>query len=400
VEAVVNLIALLAAANLAVTPPATLILEKVRSVDDPRGYDLRDQVNGDRGVPTSCTLADKTVVTLSIAKNATLEVARDGSRKAIVVENVQGLGRSTLACSEGDTFFYVNPRGGKVYAYGASRLFRGEDPVLWTRQVEPFTGMDAVNGVMTDASVATALQVRGTLVLVEWFFRKGGGTGFWHQVFDGATGSVLAKIGPSDLLLKTNEQDPWWIVFQGGGNETANYVPKSIYRLRYAPPVGGAKPAAETIDSLRTGMPPERLKAVTKLSANPVINHMIALLTPTRTTQSPKIEFCPAVPGQRARYWLGEEYDEALGMTARNILLSFWAERQGAGASVSPIDLWFQTEIAPKEPMKTLLAHFNPQDDQWVARYQQALLGLGGPTLTDLFAKYGTGTGAVVRIPE
>lgn len=384
-----SLIALLVAANVAVAPNPILILEKVRSVDDPRSYDLRDQVNGDRGVPKSCSLADETTVTLSSGKNATLEVNRDGSKKTVVVEDVSGLGRSTLACGETDDFYYANPRHGRVYAYSANRLFRGEDPILWTRHVEPFTSLDDANGVMTDASVAAVLQARQKLVLVEWFFRKNGGTGFWHEVFDGATGAEIGKIGPSDLLVKTNESDSWWLLFQGGGNETANYVPQAIFRLRYGPPGDGAKPAAETLDAARTQSRPQRLKAVAKLSANPVINHMIALLSPTRTARSAKIEFCPSVPAQRAHYWLGEEYDEMLGTLARNILLAFWAERQDSETSGSPIDAWFQTEIAPKEPMKTLLAHFNPQDDQWIVHYQQALLSLGGPTLESLFTKYG-----------
>ena len=85
---------------------------------------------------------------------------------------------------------------------------------------------------------------------------------------------------------------------------------------------------------------------------------------------------------------------------SRNCLLAFWAERQGAESSVSPIDTWFQTEIAPKEPMKAVLANFNPGDDKWIAQYQRALLELGGPTFERLFAKYATATGAVVRTPE
>jgi hypothetical protein len=395
-----SLIALLVVANVAVAPPATLILEKVRPVDDPRGYDLRDQVNGDRGVPRSCSLADNTTVTLSIGKNATLDIDRDGTKKTLVVEDVAGLSRSTLACGEADDFYYANPRHGQLYAYSASRLFRGEDPVVWTRRVEPFTSLDDANGVMTDASIATVVQTRQKLVLIEWFFRKNGGTGFWHEVFDSATGAELAQIGPSDLLAKTSEHDPWWILFQGGGNETANYVPQNLYRLRYGSPVDGAKPAAETIDALRAQTPSPRLKAVAKLSANPVINHIIALLSPTRTTPSTTIEFCPTVPGQRARYWLGNDYDELLGTLARNTLLAFWAERQDADTSVSPIDAWFQAEIAPNEPMKTLLAHFNPGDDQWIAQYQEALLKLGAPTFERLFAKYAMATGAIVRTPK
>jgi hypothetical protein len=248
--------------------------------------------------------------------------------------------------------------------------------------------------------VATVVQARQRLVLVEWFYRKNGSTGFWHEVFDGATGAALGKIGPSDLLAKTNEQDPWWILFQGGGNETANYVPQHLYRLKYGLPVDGAKSAAETIDGFRAQAPPPRLGAVAKLSANPVINHMIALLSPTRTSRTSTIEFCPSVPGQRARYWLGRDYDDMLGTLARNILLAFWAERQSAASSASPIDAWFQTEIAPQEPMKTLLAHFNPEDDRWVAKYQEALLKLGGPTLDHLFERYASATGAVVRTPE
>ena len=394
-----SLIPLLVAANLALAPDAMLILDKVRPVDDPRGYDFRDPINGDRGAPKSCSLAGKTTVTLVIARNATLEVNREGSKKIVVVENVQGLGRSTLACGEGDYFYYANPRLGQVYAYSANRLFRGDDPIVWTRHLEPFKSLDDADGVMTDASVASAIQLRQRLVLVEWLFRKNGDTGFWHEVFDGATGAELGKIGPSDLLVKTNENDPWWIVFQGGGNDAANYVPQSIYRLKYGPPVEGAKPAALTIDALRTQTSPQRLKAVAKLSANPVINHMIALLSPTRTTTSATIAFCPSVPAQRAHYWLGNDYDELLGTLARNILMAFWAERQDSEMTGNPIDAWFQTEIAPNEPMKTLLAHFNPQDDQWIAQYQQALLGLGRPTFESLFIKYGTATGAVIRTP-
>jgi hypothetical protein len=219
-------------------------------------------------------------------------------------------------------------------------------------------------------------------------------------VFDGATGASLGRIGPSDLLAKTNEHDAWWILFQGGGNETANYVPQSLYRLKYEPPVGGVRSAAETIVELRTQAPSPRVKPVAKLSPNPVINHMIALLSPTRTSESAKIEFCPTVPGQRARYWLGAEYDDMLGTIARNCLLAFWAERQDPEASVNPIDIWFQAEIALQEPMKSVLTQFNPGDDEWMGKYQQALLALGGPTFERLFAKYASATGAVVRTPE
>ena len=392
--------ALLVAAGLAVAPPSTLILERVRSVEDPRSFDLRDQIAGDRGVPRSCSLGDGTTVTLVSGKHATLEVDHDGTKRSILVENVAGLGRSTLACGEGDSFYYANPRLGHLYAYSAERLLRGDDPVVWNRRVEPFTSLDDANGVTTDASIATVVQTRQKLVLIEWFFRENGGTGFWHEVFDGATGAELAKIGPSDILAKTNEHDPWWIAFQGGGNETANYVPRTIYRLRYGPAIDGAKPAAETIETLRAETAPPRLKAVAKPSANPVINHMIALLSPTRTSPDSKIDFCPSVPGQRARYWLGGDYDDMLGTLARNVLLAFWAERQNAGSSANPIDVWFQAEIARKEPMKGLLARFRPEDDRWIAEYQEALFKLGGPTFERLFATYALSTGAVVRTPE
>jgi hypothetical protein len=396
-----SLVNLLIAASLVAEASPTLILEKVRPVDDPRGYDLRDPVAGDRGVPRSCSLSNKTTVTLAASgEDASIEVERNGTKKTIVVKNVRGLARPTLACGDFDDFYYANPRRGDVYAYSANRLFQGEDPVVWTHVVDPFKGMDDVQGVMTDASVATVVQARQKLVLVEWFFRKEGGTGFWHEVFDGSTGAPLGKIGPSDLLMKTNEKDPWWILFQGGGNETANYVPQNLYRLSYRPPAGDARPAAETIRALSTAPSPSRLKAITKLSPNPVINHMIALLTPTRTTSSAKIDFCPVVPAQRARYWLGEEYQGEIGEVARNALLAFFAERQGEDTSINPVDAWFQAEIAPKEPMRTVLAHFNPQDDSWVAQYQQALLSLGGAELERLYTKYGLATGAVVRTKE
>jgi hypothetical protein len=207
--------------------------------------------------------------------------------------------------------------------------------------VAPFTSIDDAGGVMTDASVATVVQARQKLLLVEWFYRKNGETGFFHALFDGSTGAELAKLGPSDLLMKTNENDPWWILFQGGGNDTVNYVPRGIYRLKYAPLAEGGKTAAETLSVLGTQAPP-RSQAVAKLSPNPVINHMIALLTPTRTTPNATIEFCPQVPAQRARYWLGPDYQEELGEVARNILLAFWAERQTAPVLGSPIDAWFK----------------------------------------------------------
>ena len=395
-----SLIAWFVAASVAVAPPATLILEKIRSVDDPRIFDLRDSVTGDRGVPPSCRLSGETTVTLTIRKDATLEIERQGTKRTIVVENVAGLARSTLACGDGDDFYYANPRLGRLYAYSASRLFRGEDPVVWARNVTPFRSQDEANGVLTDSSIATVVQLRGQLVLLEWFFRKNGGTGFWHEVFDGATGVSLGKLGPSDLLVKTNERDAWWVLLQGGGNETANYVPQNIYRLKYEPPGEGVKPAAATLAAMESEAPAPRLKAIALPSKNPVVNHMIALLSPTRTTVTPTVEFCPTVPGQRARYWLGSDYDDMLGTLARNILLAFWAERQGADGGVNPVDAWFQVEIAPHEPMKSLLTHFDPHDDQWVAQYQEALFKLGGPTFDRLFTKYGTATGAVVRTPR
>ncbi len=394
-----RLTALFVAAHVAVTPPASLILEKIRSVDDPRVFDLRDATTGDRGVMPACTLSDKTAVTLTIRKDATLEVTREGAKKTLVIENASGLARATLACGETDDFYYANPRSGTLYAYSANRLFRGENPVVWKRSVTPFTSMDEAGGIMTDSSIATVVQARQRLVLLEWFFRKNGVTGFWHEVYDGATGASLGKLGPSDLLMKTNEHDPWWVLLQGGGNETANYVPLNVFRLKYESPGEGGKPAAEVIAELKTQTPAPRLKAIARPSKNPVINHMIALLSPTRTTITPSIEFCPAVPGQRARYWLGSDYDDMLGALARNILLAFWAERQGADSTVNPIDAWFREDIAPNEPMKTLLAHFNPQDDGWVAAYQEALFKLGEPTFDSLVSKYGMATGAIVRTP-
>jgi len=251
---------------------------------------------------------------------------------------------------------------------------------------------------MTDASIATALQVRQGLVLIEWFYRKDGTTGFWHAVFDSESGKELEKIGPSDVLLKLNEHDPWWIAFQGGGNETANYVPQSIYRLKYGVPERGVPTAAATIEALRSASPPARIKAITKASKNPVINHMIALLSPTRTSASTTIEFCPTVPGQRARYWMGGDYDDVMANVARDVLLAVWAERQADGVTGSPIDAWFKAEIASQEPMKTLLTRFNPQDDVWIGAYQQALFDLGGKTLEGWFDQYGTAAG-VVRTP-
>jgi hypothetical protein len=386
-------------ASMAPAQQPMLVLEKLRAIDDPRGFDLRDQLNGDRGVPRSCKPDDRTTVALESAKNATLAVTRGGTKRIVTIEAVAGLGRSTLACGNAGDFYYANPRLGQVYAYNADRLFRGDQPVIWTRHLNPFSSIDDANGVMSDASVATVVQVRQQLVLVEWFFRKNGGTGFWHEVFDAATGAELGKIGPSDLLVRTNVADPWWVVFQGGGNETVNYVPQSLYRLKYGLPVGDARPAPETIEELQTQSTPQHLKPAATLSTNPVINHMIALLSPTRTSSDSRVEFCPQVPPERARYWLGEDYDPELAALAREILLRFWADRQSADTTGSPIDGWFQNEIAPVEPMRTLLAHFNPQDDQWIAQYQQALHALGRPTFESLFDKYGTATGAVIRTP-
>jgi hypothetical protein len=393
------LIALFLAAKVVAAAPPTLVLEKIRAVADPRSFDLRGPDTGDRGVPTSCTLSDKTTVTVAIGKDATLEVERGGTKKTFVVENVAGLGRSTLACGDADDFYYANPRLGTLYALSANRLIRGDDPVVWKRSASPFTNADDAKGVMVNSSIATVVQVRQKLVLLEWFFRKDGVTGFWHEAFDSATGASVGRIGPSDLLIKTNEHDPWWVVIQGGGNEIANYVPQNLFRLKYASPGQDMKPAADVIAELKLKAPAPRLLPIATPSKNPVINHMIALLSPTRTTVSPKIEFCPSVPGQRAHYWLGSDYDEMVGTLARNILLAFWAERQKGDATANPIDTWFSEEIAPNEPMKTLLAHFNPQDDAWLAQYQTALFELGGPTLDDLVQKYGMATGAIVRKP-
>jgi hypothetical protein len=399
VEADMSFALLLAVATLSAEPKAALILDKVRSVDDPRLYDLRDQLNGDRGVPRSCSVSDNAVVTLALGRNATLEVDRKGVKKTIVVENTMGLGRSTLACGTTDDFYYANPRLGRLYAYSVARLFGGDDPVVWSRQIEPFRSLDDVKDVMTDASIATAVQLRQRLVLIEWFYRENGTTGFWHAVFDAASGTQLDKIGPSDVLLKLNERDPWWVAFQGGGNETANYVPQNLFRLRYGVPDKGVDPAAVTIEGFRDASPSPRLKAITKVSTNPVINHMIALLSPTRTSTSTTIEFCPTVPGQRARYWLGGDYDAILADVARNVLLAVWAERQTEGMVGSPIDAWFSAEIAPREPMKTVLTRFNPQDDAWIVAYQRALFTLGGESLQLWLDKYGAAAG-VVRTPS
>ncbi len=378
-----------------------LILEKIRAVDDPRVFDLQDDLHGDRGVPMTCASSDGTQITLTRDdRDATLEVRRGGTTRRVDVEDVSGLWRSTLACGQGDRFSYVNPRHGQVYSYSADRLFRGQDPVIWTRQVAPFTSIDEVAGNMTDASVATAGVARSGLLLVEWFYRKDGATEFWHEVIDAATGSSLGKFGPSDLLLKTNDRDPGWVLFQGGGTDTNNYVPQALYRLRIGRSIAGAQPAAAVVSALRSSPPPMRPSPSAKLSSNPVINHMIALLTPTRTAVDFHIEFCPVVPADRARYWLGADYSPEAGSVARDILLAFLIERQRGNHPESTLDGWFQSEIAAYDPMRAVLARFDPHDDRWVAQYQEALLAIGRPTFDRLFTQYGLGTGAVRREPS
>jgi hypothetical protein len=127
---------------------------------------------------------------------------------------------------------------------------------------------------------------------------------------------------------------------------------------------------------------------------------MIALLTPTRSAQNTAIEFCPSTPAQRAEYWLGQDYEPMLGELARNALMSFWAERQASGVDGNPIDAWFKAEIAPNEPMKSLLAHFSPQDDAWVGGYEQALLAQGGPKLERIAMEFGSKSGVITRVPS
>jgi hypothetical protein len=385
-------------AAVAAAPPPTPILEKLRSAGDPRAFELRSPLTGDRGVPASCPLSDGTTVTLVGGQDATLEVERQGAKKTVVVPDVRGLSRPTIACGEGDRFYYVNPRHGRVYGYSAGKLFRGEEPTLWTRDLGPFTSLPDAGHVMTDASVATVAQARHGLLLVEWFYRKDGETGFWHEVLDGASGAELGKIGPSDFLVKTNESDAWWILFQGGGNETANYVPKAIYRLKFASRANNELDARDTLQELRAApkFPP---KALASISSDPAVDHMIALLTPTRTTPNATIEFCPSVPAQRARYWLGSAYNEQAGTLARDVLLFSWIERKTTDPNSNPIDAWFQREIAPREPMRSLLARFNPEDDAWIVAYQKALLELAGPELEAMLSHYLKTGRAVSRPP-
>lgn len=176
-----------------------------------------------------------------------------------------------------------------------------------------------------------------------------------------------------------------------------NYVPQNIYRLRYGLGAEGVEPAARTIETLRNASSGRRAP-LARVSSNPVINHMVALLSPTRTSQSSAIEFCPVVPALRARNWMGSDYDERLAEMSRNVLLAVWVERQADGI-VNPLDSWFQAEVAPTEPMKTLLARFNPQDDAWVVGYQQALQKIAGPTLEGWIEKYGSSTGGVRTSP-
>jgi hypothetical protein len=392
-------VALLLSVQLAADAP-TLLLEKVRHVDDARAYDVRDPEKGDRVVPFACALAGRTTVKLVQADDATLEVERGGVTKKLVVRNVRGVSRSMLACGETDDFYYANPRLGTVYAYSADRLFQGADPVVWTRELDPFKNADQAQNNMIDTSVATAVLVRQHRVFVEWFFRQNGGTGFFHQVFEGATGESLGKLGPSDLLAKSNDHDPWWILFQGGGNDVLNYVPQNIFRLKYGPPGAGAQPATEVLATLRSAPSVQRMHPVAPLSPNPIVNHMIALLTPTRSAQNTAIEFCPSTPAQRAEYWLGQDYEPMLGELARNALMSFWAERQASGVDGNPIDAWFKAEIAPNEPMKSLLAHFSPQDDAWVGGYEQALLAQGGPKLERIAMEFGSKSGVITRVPS
>jgi hypothetical protein len=393
------IISALLVATVAASPPQpVLILERIGPVEDARVLDLRSVDKGERGTSSTCTTGDGTVVTLTLGKSATISLVQNGKTHTVVVDNVLGSRRPTLACGAGDDLYYANPRLGQVYAYSAARLRVGADPIVWKRQVEPFRSMDKADGVITEASVLTVIQMRHGMVLVEWFYRDKGTSQTWHEVIDRSTGDEVGRIGPSDLLLKTNDPDPWWVLFEGGGNDSVNYVPRDLYRLKYAPPAEGQRSAAETIASLRTEAPPPR-KSAAKLSANPVVNHMVALLTPARTAADATVEFCPVYPAQRARYWLGPDYDDDIASVARDILLAFWAERSKAGAAESPIDSWFRNEVAPKEPMKGLLARFNPQDDRWIAAYQESLLAIGGPTFTRLFETYGVATGAVVRTP-
>src|SRR5262245_49703983 len=121
--------------------PGTLVVEKVSDAGDPRAFSMLSPLTGDRGVPASCTLGDGTTVTLVKGQDATLEVVRGGVKKALTIPDVRGQARPTLACGDDDRFFYVNPRYGRVFGYSANRLLGGEEPIVWSRSVTPFTSL-------------------------------------------------------------------------------------------------------------------------------------------------------------------------------------------------------------------------------------------------------------------
>ena len=208
---------------MAVSPPATLILEKVRSVDDPRIYDLRDSFTGDRGVPPSCELPGGTTVRLTSRKDATLEIDRQGKKRTIDIENVAGLARATLACGDKDDFYYANPRLGTLYATAPTGCSAARIP--WCGpQRQPFTNQTRPTASRPTLDCDGRASARATGAL-EWFFSKRRGTGS-ARVFDGAT----VSLGKLDRPIPGEDERarPPGILPAGGGNETANYVPEHL----------------------------------------------------------------------------------------------------------------------------------------------------------------------------
>lgn len=373
-----------------------LVLTKIKNIEDPRQYDLRSAESGDRGKALHCEMGDLRITETRARNEAaqridtTLTVSRGQETRSITIENTVGGGRSTLECGT-DRFFHGDALHGTVTAYSAERLLADENPVLWTRSVSPFKSIFAANGDPTNASSITAVIQRGTMLLVEWFYRLNDTTEIRQQVFD-VSGTPIGSIGPSDLLVKTNERqdDNGWVLFQGGGTDFAQYSPLRLYRLTVGERGEGAELASVVLDQLAKQPRGQPLGPVATLTDNRIKNHMVALLTPSRTSKDATIEFCPNTHHTRARFWLGADYDDVIGSIARDALMSFWMERASQkGSEKNPINEWFQKEVAPQEPMKSVLSTFNPLDDTWIARYQQALLKVGGPTLDSLYEKYG-----------
>ena len=358
------------------SPGPGLILERVQPITNPGAFDFNDTVHGDLRSMDRCTLPDGTRIAAHRDYSAWTDTITIGDRKPpLVIQGAGNWNRITLDCDRTQNrFFYGNPSTGAVTAYSAA------GDTVWEAQVAPFsriTPEEARPDVdVTGKHTLTALQVRGSQILVEWaeFYL---GQRFAVYTTDG---KLVESFGPVHLLLRTGADRDDWELIWGTGRTLADFIPEALYRLRRVEaPLLSLRPE-KVVAQLNAQTRGPAMRRAVRLSTTPLLDHAVALLWSPTATETTRLDFCGGTNPDQARAWLGRDYDPDVAKQAKNLLAAVWVKisadlnRQGVTPPKEPFNWLIEDRGRANPRLSKLLAEFEPMNAAWDSQFRPLAL--------------------------